>query len=111
MQSLESIQRDNFEAAKKSLRNEIDLLTKLLVALCEHIEKSPQASILITIADGEVAGWWGKHKKIEANRIAEKEALETERIVRKHEEQERKNIRDKILEKLTDEDKKILGIS
>ncbi|MDP3793071.1 MAG: hypothetical protein Q8Q89_05100 [bacterium] len=111
MQSLETIMRDNFKRTERYLRQEIDSITELLAALCEHVEKSPQSTVLITIANGKVAGWWGKHKKIEADRKAEKKASEDRRIVRENEERERKSIRDKILEKLTTEEKKILEIS
>lgn len=111
MQSLESIMRENFEAVERALRKELDSVTKLLAILCEHVEKSPQALVLITIADGKIASWWGNHKKIEAERMVEEKASEDRRIASQKEELDRKSTRDKVLEKLTSEEKEILGIS
>ena len=110
MHSIESILRHNFDVTEKHLRQQIGLLTELLATLCDHIEKSPQAPILITISDGKVAGWWGKHKKVETERIAHEKVLEARRIARENKEREKKDARDKLLQKLTPEEKEILGI-
>src|SRR3989344_2629523 len=110
VRSIETIMREDFEKTERHLRQEINSITKLLAALCEHVEKSSQATILITIAGGEVASWWGKHKKTEAERKAEIESKEVRRIARENEERWRKDTRDKILEKLTKEERKILGL-
>lgn len=107
----DSIIIENFKATERALRQQLDLVTKLLASLCEHIEKTSQLQVLLTIEDGKLARWWGKHKKIEADRKAEKVASEVRQIARAREEKERKDTRDKILKKLTPEDKKILGIS
>lgn len=110
MQSAESIIRDNFETTISALKQKLDLTTELLSALCEYIEKTSQLEILATIKDGKVARWWGKHKKILAERKANELEKENRRIAREHEEEERKSTRAKILKKLTLAEKKILGI-
>lgn len=110
MRSRESIIQDNYEATIRALRQQLDSVSRLLAALCEHVEKTPQALMLITIADGKVAGWWGEHKKIEADRKTRIKAVEAERIANLRKEQEEKDIRDKILKKLTPEEIKILRV-
>lgn len=111
MQSAESIVRGNYEATIDALKQKLNLTTKLLSALCEHIEKTSQLQILATIEDGKLARWWGKHKKIEAELKAEKKESEARRIDLEHEKQKKKDIRDEVLKKLTPEEKKILGVS
>lgn len=111
MQSAGSIIKDNYEATIDSLEEKINLLTKLLSALCEHVEKSPQALILVTIADGKVARWWGKHKKAEIEHKAREAEVEARKIAFEQKKREREVTREKILKKLTPDEIKILGIS
>lgn len=80
-------------------KKEFDLVTRLLCSLCRFLEKLGMAKTITEIENGELETWWQAHKKMDA----EREAKETEW-------ENNKRLRLKALAKLTDEDKKVLGL-
>ncbi|MDO8495977.1 MAG: hypothetical protein Q7S43_00800 [bacterium] len=106
-----SIIRDNYEATEKALRQKLDSVTQLLCSLCGHLEETSQVSILETIDNGKLTKWWENHKKADAKRRADQIEKQERDALRKQEEQRVKDVRDKVLKKLTPEEKRILGVN
>lgn len=110
MWSPETQRRQDLEATERALRQKLSLVTQLLSSLCQNIERTSQKSILKTIEDGKLSRWWENHKKAEAERNA-KEIERKERVIAlEHKKREEKATRDKVLQKLTPEEKRILGV-
>ncbi len=110
MWSLETIKKNNFEKTTGALRKEIKTLKQLLSSLCQYIEGTSQLSIVETIEEGKLTKWWSDFKEAEARDISNK--LEREKIKAALEQKEHKEepIRNRALEKLTIEEKKVIGI-
>lgn len=85
-----------------SYKKELDEVTELLCELCQHLEGTPSTRFgnnfkrFSTIALRE---WWEKHKKMDA-----------ERLERERREAAEKKAKENALNKLTPEERKLLGI-
>lgn len=80
---------------EEELRRKLDEVTNLLCGLCKKLELKGQ----LPLSDSDLMIWYHKHKKMDAEREAEEAK---EKAVR-----ERKK---KVLEKLTKEERKTLGL-
>lgn len=88
---------DSYGAEQKE---KLDKVTRLLCALCKHIEDYEGVGIYISnVENGELKTWWEAHKKADAKR-------ETEEA----EDRRRQKVRNYALNKLTQEEKDLLRI-
>ena len=109
MRSRESIIQENADAAIKALQGKLKKITSLLEIACEHLERSAPKS-LEKISDGALNIWWLKLKKAKADNIARQKVEEGIRLAAEEEIRERIDNRNKVLAKLTPQEKKILGV-
>lgn len=90
----------NSSQENKDLRKQNDRLARIACKVLTSLEELDREELLLQIlSDQEVREWWEKHK--EADRIARIAREATERKAR---------IKRDALAKLTDEEKKVLGI-
>ena len=82
----------------KDLQKQNDRLARIACKAMDELVKQGKADFLI-LRDDEVREWWEKHQ--EADRKAQEEREKKQRIAK---------IRKEALAKLSDEEKKILGI-
>jgi len=81
-----------------SSKPELDKVTRLLCDVCKHLEKGHSASFIFN-SPSELSTWWKKHQAEDQKR----EAVEKAEALK---EQKKRDA----LNKLTDEEKKLLGI-
>ncbi len=86
------------EDAKKEMKAHADKLARIACKAMTELVKSGHADFLI-LKDDEVREWWEKHQ--EDDRKAQEAKLEKQR---------RAKVKKEALAKLSDEEKKILGI-
>ncbi len=94
----DSWERQARESAKKEMRDHADKLARIACKAMTELVKSGHADFLI-LKDDEVREWWEQHQ--EADRKAQEAKLEKQR---------RAKIKKEALSKLSDEEKKVLGI-
>lgn len=100
----------NFKATERVLRGKLASVSRLLFLLCQDVERTPQSSILRNIESGKLQKWLVAYKKEIADRKARQIAREERMIALEKEKEKKKAAREKVLSKLTPEEKKILRI-
>ena len=88
---------DDFGESDRKRREELDRLTRWLCYLCANLEGSDGEGVLRS--DPELVAWWEKHK-------------ENDRLRREQdqEDQRREAVADGAMQKLTDEERRALGL-
>ena len=83
--------------ADREQRRRLDAATRLLCGLCKYVENRISGKVI-----GHIYGltnWWEEHKK------KDEERMECERF-----EEHRRKVKQAALSKLTDEERKVLGL-
>lgn len=91
--------------SEQQLKQQCDRLARIACKAMEALEKDGHADFLL-LKDDEVREWWNKHK--EADRLHREEEA---RKRREREEKKRlKKVKEELLNRLTDDEKKALGL-
>ena len=96
---------------KPETKKRLDLVTRLLCALCKKLENTGYPNYIAAVEKGELATWWKTHKKIDAAREAREVKQKAAKAKKEQEERRKKETRKNALAKLTADERRALGIT
>ena len=93
-------------ATIKRQRRELDLVTRLLCALCQETT----ANLIEEVENGELKAWWENHQKLDAKREAREAKKKRDEEEKRKRAQNKKKLKTQVLSKLSKKEREAIGI-
>ena len=97
-------ERRHYDNQKVAIQARLDNVTRLLCELCTHLDETQRNDVFASIAG--LKGWWVEHQRQDAAR----KELEAAAQARRDEERRAQELREQAMNKLTDEERRVLGL-
>ncbi len=90
----------------KTVKDELDLVTRLLCALCNN----SSGAVIEKIENGELKTWWKEHQKLDAQREAREAKKKRDDEAKIKREERKKKLKTQALSKLSKKEREALGV-